>query len=394
MKSGIAVSIIALLLGASANAHHSHASLNTDDVRLFQGVVTKYSWRAPHVYIQANVTGPDGEVREYKVEILNPPAMTALGWSKETFKPGDRITWEGAHDQDVNRAYAGLSWAETEDGTRLIATASASRQAQLGLAAQQADLQVEPVTEIGSGSWLRISADGSRHRAIRSPATDWPLTPEAAEDVANWSEHDNPLNNCVYGGPPRNIVSLSNYLWSRPNENTVVIDRDMWSEQRIIHLNSDAPRGEASSFGHSVGRYEGDEFIIETDNFVAETWGMFTGIDSTEQKSLVERYWLSEGGLRLNVEFTVTDPGVLTEPYTYIHQWKRVPDRALAKAPCSLENAQAYRVDAKPPAENAAEVSATDSVAANEKERSLPRLPLFILAAVVIGVFGWRVLKK
>jgi hypothetical protein len=394
MKTGIAVSIIVLLLGNSAHAHHSHASLNTDDVRLFQGVVTKYSWRAPHVYIQANVAGPDGKIREYKVEILNPPAMTALGWSKETFKPGDRITWEGAHDQDVNRAYAGLSWAETADGTRLIATAAASRSAQMGQAAEQAGLEVEPVTEIGSGSWLRIAADGSRHPAIRTPASDWPLTPEAAEDVANWSEHDNPLNNCVYGGPPRNIISLSNYFWSRPDENTLVIDRDMWMEQRIIHLNSDAPRGEPSSFGHSVGRFEGNEFIIESDNFVAETWGMFTGIDSTEQKTLIERYWLSEGGQRLNVEFTVTDPGVLTEPYTYTHQWKRVPDRALAKAPCSLENAQAYRVDVESQVDDAAEVSVTEDAGAIEKERSLPRLPLFILAAVVIGVFGWRAFKK
>jgi hypothetical protein len=394
MKIGIVVSIFVLLLGASAHAHHSHATLNTDDVRLYQGIVTKYSWRAPHVYIQANVTGTDGEIHEYKVELLNPPAMAALGWSKDTFEPGDRITWEGAHDQDVSRPYAGLNWAETVDGTRLIATATASRQAQLGLAAEQAGMEVEPVTAIGSGSWLRVAADGTRHPAIRTPSADWPLTPEAAEDVANWSEHDNPLNNCVYGGPPRNIISLSNYFWSRQDENTVVIDRDMWLEPRIIHLNSDAPRGEPSSFGHSVGRFEGDEFIIESDNFVAEIWGMYTGIDSTEQKSLVERYWLSEGGLRLNVEFTVTDPGVLTEPYTYTHQWKRVPDRDLAKAPCSLENAQAYRVDAESPPDDAAEVSAIENRAAIEKERSLPKLPLFILAAAVIGVLGWRALKS
>lgn len=327
-----------------AHGHHSHASLNKDDVRVFQGIITKYSWRAPHVYIQANVVDSNGKVREYKIEALNPPSMQNLGWSKSTFKPGDPITWQGPHDRDLNRAYAGVEWAETPDGTRLYASAAASRRATIELT--RAALEsggIAPVTEVGSGMWYRIAADGSPHPPIRQPSEDWPLTPEYVAKVANWSEDDNPINNCVLGGPPRNIVALLNYKWSRPDENTILIDRDMWPQPRVVHLDPDAPRGEPSSFGHSIGRFEGDELIVETDNFTAETWGMYTGIDSSDRKSLVERYWLSEGGTRLNVEFTVTDPVVLTEPYTYTHQWKRVPDRELAKAPCSIESAWMYK---------------------------------------------------
>lgn len=393
-------------LSATVHAHHSHASLNNDDVRLFQGTVSKYSWRAPHVYIIARVVGEDGSVREYKVEALNPPAMAALGWDKDTFKPGDLITWEGAHDQDVDRAYAGINWADTPDGTRLLATATAQRQALADQAKANAGLAVPPVTKIGTGSWNRIAASGRRHPPIRRPSDDWPLTPEYVEKVANFSEDDNPINNCVYGGPPRNIVSLSNFKWSRPDENTIIIDRDMWLQPRVIHLNADAPRGEASSFGHSVGHFEGDELIIETDNFLAETWGMYTGIDSSDQKSLVERYWLSEGGMRLNVEFTVTDPVVLTEPYTYTHQWKRVPDRELAKAPCSLENAWAYKladygdeadipddIRAAIEAEAAAERGADDvSTTATEQDATsaLPIIPLGLVLVLIIVFAAWR----
>ncbi len=135
----IVVSVLLLACCVNASAHHSHASLNTDDIRRFEGVVTKYSWRAPHVYIQANVMGEDGEVREYKVEALNPPAMTALGWKKDSFEPGDRIIWEGAHDKDVNRPYAGINWAELEDGTRLHANPTDYRKAQAALAAALAE---------------------------------------------------------------------------------------------------------------------------------------------------------------------------------------------------------------------------------------------------------------
>lgn len=404
-KLALMASLICLF-ALPVQAHHSHASLNPDDIRLFQGVVTKYSWRAPHVYIQANVVGAAGEIREYKVEALNPPAMQALGWTKDTFKPGDRIVWEGAHDQDLNRAYAGVSWAETSDGTRLLATATDYRLIQKEKDKALAGLVVEPVEKIGTGSWVRIAADGSSHPPIRKPAQDWPLTAAAAERVANWSEDDNPMNNCIYGGPPRNIVSLSNFQWSRPDDDTIIIDRDMWPEPRVVHLNADAPRGAPSRFGHSVGRFEGDELIVETDNFVAEVWGMYTGIDSTEQKSLRERYWLSDGGLRLNVEFTVTDPGVLTEPYTYTHQWKRVPDRPLSKAPCSLENAWFYKtadyaegggvsdeVLAAIDAEGATESIDADRDAQTQNKRSFP-LPFLLLGVVVIVVLASRMLRR
>jgi len=335
--------IVAIAIPQTSLAHHSHASLNIEDVRLYQGVVSKYSWRAPHVFLRVNVVTEDGSVKEYMVEALNPPAMKALGWSKETFKPGDLITWEGPHDKDPDRPYAGINWAETPGGDRLLAGATDFRKARQNIAASIANVPVEPVMAIGTGSWTRISADGSPHRPIRKPATDWPLTEAAEAAMQNWSEDENPMNNCVYAGPPRNIVSLSNFKWSRPDDDKIIIDRDMWDEVRVIHLSDAAPRGEPSSFGYSVGRFEGDELIVETDNFIDEPWGMYTGIDSTAQKKLTERYWLSDDGLRLNVRFTVQDPGVLTAPYTYTHQWKRVPDRDLVKAPCSLESAWLYK---------------------------------------------------
>lgn len=337
--------LIALLamLPQVAAAHHSHASLNSDDIRLFQGVITRYSWRAPHIFFQADVVAADGAVRNYTVEALNPSAMQALGWDRDSFVVGDVITWEGPHDKDLERPYAGVNWAENRDGRRLLASAAASRAARRNLTAELAAMDVDPVTDIGSGSWVRIAPDGGPHPFIRKPATDWPLTPAAREAVENFSEDDTPINQCLWGGPPRNIVSLSNFRWSRPDDDTIIIDRDMWEVPRTIYLANAPAKGEPSSFGYSIGHFEDDELIVETDNFTAETWGMYTGIDSTEQKKLRERYWLSENGLRLNVEFTVEDSGVLTEPYTYTHQWKRVPDRDLVKVPCTLESAWLYK---------------------------------------------------
>ena len=51
-------------------------------------------------------------------------------------------------------------------------------------------------------------------------------------------------------------------------------------------------------FGESFqGVVQGDELVVETTNFAADRWGSHTGIDSSEQKHLVERYSLGNGGL-------------------------------------------------------------------------------------------------
>lgn len=398
-NSIVFLALISALLGTTpALAHHSHASLNPDDVRLFQGVVTRYSWRAPHVYIRVHVFKEDGGVQEYLIEALNPPAMSALGWSRDTFKEGDLITWEGPHDLDVDRGYAGMLWADTPDGTRLFAGASDYRQAQKAQNDRMAGVQITPVLEIGSGNWARVSADGSPFPPIRAPRGDWPLTEAAAARMATWSEDDNPINDCVYGGPPRSIFSLSNFQWTRPDEKTLVIDRDMWTEARVIHLDASAPRGDSSGYGHSVGRFAGDELIVETDNFVDEVWGMFTGIDSTAQKKIKERYWLSHEGMRLNVEVTVEDPGTLTEPFTITHQWKRVPDRPLIKAECSVETAWLYKTAgyAEIPDDESASLAgavptesgtvAADTVDANKN----PPYAIILLIVALAGLAVWR----
>ena len=82
--------------------------------------------------------------------------------------------------------------------------------------------------------------------------------------------------------------------------------------------------------------------VIETSNFIADRWGLHTGVDSSEQKHLVERYSLSDDGLALEIQMTVTDPVFLSEPVTIDYYMAKIPDRQLVDVPCSLENARLF----------------------------------------------------
>jgi hypothetical protein len=132
----------------------------------------------------------------------------------------------------------------------------------------------------------------------------------------------------------------------RPDEKTLVMEREMMDEIRIVHFDRDAKPGEPSRIGHSIGWFEGDVLVVETSNFVADDWGIHTGISSSEQKHLVERFTLSNGGsnggLNLDAQITVTDPEYLAEPVTFSHHWRKLADREVVQAPCTMEAAKLY----------------------------------------------------
>jgi hypothetical protein len=66
--------------------------------------------------------------------------------------------------------------------------------------------------------------------------------------------------------------------------------------------------------GISVGRWEGDTFIVDSVGFNNITWLQWQGYFHTDQMKVTERFW-REGDL-LFYNFTVDDPDVLVEPWT------------------------------------------------------------------------------
>ena len=82
--------------------------------------------------------------------------------------------------------------------------------------------------------------------------------------------------------------------------------------------------------GDSVGHWEGDVFVMETRNFTDDTWMWAEGRVSphSDQLRIVERY-RRVNATTLEIESTVTDPKVLTGPWT-------VPKQTLTLAPFDM----------------------------------------------------------
>ena len=346
MKTLKVLLVILTLVGANALAHHSHASIDRDKPILLEGTIVDFMWRMPHVYVLIDAE-IDGSILRYTVETLNPPSLAKAGWKRDSFAAGDRVVMSGNHDRDPDRAYASLGWMQKEGGPRMFSSVRALdaylEEQQIARAVQEDVGPVEPATKFPDGNfWSRVSPTGGRFAPYRFPPQDWPYTEKAQVLVDQFHESQNPINECEIVGPPRAMLMPMTHTFYRDGDDRILIDRDLWDQPRVIHMHPDAPLTAKNPWGHSTGRFEGDVLVVETTNFSANRWGLRIGVDSSERKHLVERYWLSDDGMMLHLELTVTDPEYLTEPMTMAHQWGQVAPVGLMKVECSEESARFF----------------------------------------------------
>ena len=75
----LALVTAAMLASApAARAHHSASAFDAKQTVSLEGVVTRYEWANPHVYIWLAAPGADGETAEWQVE-GQPPASPPPG---------------------------------------------------------------------------------------------------------------------------------------------------------------------------------------------------------------------------------------------------------------------------------------------------------------------------
>ena len=83
--------VAALLVAASALAHHGAASIyEMSKATTIKATVTEYVWTNPHVELGISTSG--GTTTELLLELGSPPNIRNRGWTSRTVKTGDIIT--------------------------------------------------------------------------------------------------------------------------------------------------------------------------------------------------------------------------------------------------------------------------------------------------------------
>ena len=77
---------------ATVSAHHSFAAFDMAKEQTITGVVSQFDWTNPHTFIWVDVTNEKGAVEHWGIEGMSPNFLGRRGWSKNSVKPGDKIT--------------------------------------------------------------------------------------------------------------------------------------------------------------------------------------------------------------------------------------------------------------------------------------------------------------
>ena len=179
----------------TTHAHHSEAAFDMEAVIAFQGTVTEYAWRNPHVYFKVQTIDTAGRPVEWEVETGATPILARSGWSRESLRVGEQITVRGHPARDRNRHYTILVSLDKADGTTLqqsvtntAATASATSLAGIwkGNLANLEDVaqrfRTIPLTAEGAAARDAFDVNvenpvcPSAARAPRTSATSWSRT--------------------------------------------------------------------------------------------------------------------------------------------------------------------------------------------------------------------------
>ncbi len=335
-----------LLWGSIAWAHHSIAGKFDDKAPLeLSGIVTNVDWRNPHVHIFMNVS-TRGETLNWAVELESPIVLEADGWSRDTLHPGDSIVVKGIRARDGSRQLWGENVRKAGSGVQVFAPKP--KVSKTPLAPRPTPRWPDGHPALGAlpgtadGYWTDPSKTALVEDGVDVKMDEYGLLANL-EDAAKvapmqpWAlalyRHrqarqlrDDPLFvNCKPPGGVRQYQSRFGFqlLEDRARQRVFVLLGSGNRNYRIIY--TDPARKQVGQvggdddnplyYGRSLGRWEGDTFIVDTIGFNEDFWFTQGGLPHSDLLHLTERFTRTDFET-LRYEVTVDDPGAYTRTWS------------------------------------------------------------------------------
>jgi hypothetical protein len=170
------------------------------------------------------------------------------------------------------------------------------------------------------------------------PFTPWAAELKKARDSVN--SKDNPDAHCLPMGfmqfhmhpQPRRIIQT-------PGLTTILYEANYGLRYIFTDGRSLPPNGEPQPFwyGYSVGKWDGDTFVVETNNLRDDGWLDVRGSPQTDQAKITERFRRPTFG-KLEIDITVDDPKAYTKPFTVRINQEIMVDTEMIEFICNENN--------------------------------------------------------
>jgi len=182
------------------------------------------------------------------------------------------------------------------------------------------------------GEIFRVVAD-PRNRAL---LTDWAksLLSERQQNARSLI----PTSKCLPSGIPPDMMRAAEPFKIIQTRDVVAILLQEFNNWRQIYTDGRPLPVDPQPvwFGYSVGRWERDAFIVESNGFNDKTWLDSGGTPHSDDLRMIERFKRPDVG-HLEVEYTFTDRKAFSGPLSMNARFKLLPDTDLFDSHCENE---------------------------------------------------------
>lgn len=334
----ITVGLIIACIPFAASAHHSvRAFYDDQNVTQLEGTITRVRWINPHIHFELERINDNGETELWDIESGSVNFLERDGVNRDDITVGTDVTVTGYSSRHGNHTMV-ASYVTLGNGQDIVlwpglfggGTAAGLRGQRTQAAADSANG--------GSSSFFRVWSVGPDSAGRDGAVLELPLRPEARAAQAEYDPlTDDTALSCIQQGMP-GIMDNPFPMQMIDRGAEILIRTEEWDVVRTVHMNGDsaAANRPATPHGYSVGRWEGETLVVQTTNI---DWPYFddVGTPMSGDVEVLERYWLSENGRRLNMEMTVTDPSTFTEPVNLSGAyWLHVPGEQIKPYECEM----------------------------------------------------------
>ena len=321
----------------AASGHHSMSEFDRSIVTEVEGVVSRISWRNPHILLEVTATDDSGAAAVWYFEGSAVSAQRRRGVTGELIEVGDEVRVAGWPSTRRDQ-YVQVNHVLLPDGVELlVGGVREPRWSDTAVGSETWVIDPEKVAAPRGDGIFRVWSQGSRAWYFTGRA-DYKVRKSAAAIAAEWDDiTDNPLLECMppgmpglMGNPyPMELVQVGDNIELRFEE---------FDALRTIHIGdvADAADIPPSHLGYSVGHWEGETLVVSTSRV---SWPYFdrVGVPQTENVAIHERFTAVENGDRLEYVLTVTEPTSLVEPFVWnaYFVWKRGEE--VNRYDCTLE---------------------------------------------------------
>jgi hypothetical protein len=190
-----------------------------------------------------------------------------------------------------------------------------------------------------SGIWR--AAEGKYLQNIAEDLGEAPFQPWAAtlyKQRVDSLAKGRPTERCLpHGIPDAMMVRSGPWKIVQTPRVTLILFEEMNHYRQVFTDGRGFPKDPNPAwFGYSIGKWEGDTFVVDTTGFNDQTWLDDPGHPHTDALHAIERFRRRDFG-HLEIDITIDDAKAYTKPWTVTARFDLLPDTELIENVCDNE---------------------------------------------------------